>query len=94
MHYMETLSQAMNRLRNEGFVSEFTREEFGQLDPLEWRIAEVCRFEGKSNPDDNSVLYAIVKSDGSRRGLIVNAYGTYADTEINDFVRKIPATYK
>ena len=38
------------------------------------------RFEGESNPDDMSILYAIEANDGIS-GTISSAYGTYADAD-------------
>jgi hypothetical protein len=42
------------------------------------RIRDFYRFEGTSNPDDMSVIYAVEMRDGTR-GMIIDAFGTYAD---------------
>ncbi|CAN5915402.1 hypothetical protein BH11BAC7_BH11BAC7_34840 [soil metagenome] len=86
---METLSEAMNRLQKEGYNSNITKEEMLDLDPGDWQIDHTCRFEGMSNPDDNSILYAISKKDGSRKLLIVNAYGVYNDEVIYKFMEQV-----
>ena len=39
---------------------------------------EVHRFEGNTDPEDESVLYAIRTPDGLH-GTLVGAFGTYAD---------------
>lgn len=49
-----------------------------QLHPEDFEIMETYRFEGESSPDDNSVLYAIESKDGVK-GILVDAYGTYAE---------------
>jgi hypothetical protein len=41
-------------------------------------IHDFYRFEGVSDPDDMSVIYAIGTADGTR-GTLIDAYGTYAD---------------
>lgn len=47
--------------------------------PQQFEVVEVYRFEGMSNPDDNSVIYAI-KTDDGNKGTLVDAYGAYADS--------------
>ncbi|CAN5423228.1 hypothetical protein BH10BAC1_BH10BAC1_00440 [soil metagenome] len=89
MTIMETLSQAINRLQNEGYNSEITPDEINVLNPKDWGIDKICRFEGKSNPDDSSILYAVSKKDGSRKSLVVNSYGIYSESEINSFIEKV-----
>ncbi len=54
----------------------------------EVRIVDFYRFEGESNPDDMSILYAIQCSDGTR-GTISNSYGPYADSEVDDFLKQV-----
>lgn len=86
---METLSQAMQRLQKEGYNSELAPEELEKADPVTWRIDEVCRFEGMSSTGDNSILYAISKTDGSRKALVVNAYGVYANSAVSSFMDRM-----
>lgn len=45
------------------------------------RIHDYYRFEGVSDPDDMSVIYAVETVDGTR-GTLIDAYGTYADPGI------------
>ena len=49
-------------------------------------VDETHRFEGMSSTDDNSVLYAISSKDGIK-GLLVDAYGVYAEN-ISEAMRK------
>jgi hypothetical protein len=51
------------------------------------------RFEGISNPDDMSILYAIETSDG-RRGTLVDAYGFYSDDETGEFINQVEINKK
>jgi len=37
------------------------------LNPQDWEINQICRFEGKSNPSDNSILYAISKKESKNQ---------------------------
>lgn len=56
--------------------------------PDELAIVEHHRFEGASNPDDESVVYAIV-SDNGVRGIVVDAFGLYADPALANLLQKI-----
>ncbi len=86
MTHMNTLSQVMNDLRIKGFTDDFEMTDEGlcckvsgaKYSPDELSIVEVFRFEGSSNPDDMSVLYAILADSDGTKGLFVDAYGTYS----------------
>lgn len=78
-----TLSQAMNKLKlEEGYEYDFnlmdekieikaTKEAFATH---EFDVDKVLRFEGMTNPGDNSILYAISTESG-KKGLLVDGYG-------------------
>jgi hypothetical protein len=57
--------------------------------PDELRIVEHHRFEGTTDPGDMSVVYALEAADGTR-GVLVDAFGTYADPALGAVVRSIP----
>ncbi len=89
MPEMETLSQAINRLRSDGYEYDF-RAENGRLecdrcrasiDPSAAQVDHIVRFEGESDPGDSAVLYAI-DAGGGHRGLYASAYG--ADVTLDD----------
>lgn len=80
---METMSQAMNRLADEGYTVEWRAVGDGRLecsednqtvDPAEIGIDQVLRFEGESNPDDEAVLFALTGPRG-HKGLYAAPYG-------------------
>lgn len=90
--FMETLSQAINRFQELGYNENLSVEQISKLLPSEWIIDDIARFEGRSNPSDNSILYAISNITNKRKILIVNAYGLYGDSQVNDFVRNVMKT--
>jgi hypothetical protein len=80
----ETLSEAIQALKTKGYDQDFNlHPEWIECPPLnlklspeEFHVDEVHRFEGMTNPDDSSVLYAIASPSGVK-GLLVDAYGVY-----------------
>ncbi|GGD36181.1 phosphoribosylpyrophosphate synthetase [Flavobacterium orientale] len=86
---MDTLSEVMNRLNQEGYRGNIHIEDLKLLRPSDWVIDDIFRFEGFTNPSDNSILYAISKKDGSQKTLLVNAYGMDSEEEINSFVDQV-----
>lgn len=86
MSIRKTLSQVINQLNEEGYDANIPNDEIKLLDPSEWKIDDFHRFEGETNPSDNSILYAISRKDGSRRIMLISAYGADSAIEINEFV--------
>lgn len=91
----ETLTEALNDLKKRGYVYSFevvdqkaivgeTNESF---DPEDITIAEYHRFEGDSNPDDMSVVYAIETTSGIK-GVLIDAYGTYSSEELSSIITR------
>ncbi len=58
------------------------------LHPEQFTIREYYRFEGMTDPADSSVVYAI-ESDHGVKGVLVNAYGVYADSLSSDMITKL-----
>ena len=46
----------------------------------DFEIDEFYRFEGASNPSDMSIIYAVTSNKYHLKGVLINAYGTYANT--------------
>ena len=86
---MRTLSGEVNRLQKAGYNSEIIRDELKKLNPDDWLIKEICRFEGMSDPADNSILYAIVTKDNKRKSLIVDSFGSENSEAFSKFIRQV-----
>jgi hypothetical protein len=88
--------EAMQELKKRGFTAnfEFLNQEFRDVDSgrtfkaNELTIVEHYRFEGASDPDDMSVVYAIESTDGPR-GIIADAFGVYANPDLGGFLEKV-----
>ena len=98
---MQTLSQCMTVLKEKGFVEEFRVSNTGlslpekqkTYDPSQIRIVNFYRFEGESDPSDNSILYAIETHDGIK-GVLTDAYGPYADKRTSEFIKQVEEIQK
>lgn len=91
-----TVTHALADLKARGYVDEFDYKDDYlfcdskgvRFNPLELKITEVYRFEGASDPEDNSVVYAIESASGLK-GLILDAYGAYADEKKTAFINSL-----
>ncbi len=54
----------------------------------ECTLVEYCVHEGLSDPSDQSILFLISCGDGTK-GCLSSSYGTYADTDLIDFVMSL-----
>ena len=59
-----------------------------QLHPEKFKIDEFHRFEGMSDPDDNSIVFAISSNDGIK-GTLVDAYGPYSENLSEAMIEKL-----
>jgi len=60
-----------------------------QLQPDEFEIDEIYRFQEMSDVDNESILYAISSTQNGMKGLLVNAYSIYADIASAKLVAKL-----
>lgn len=97
MKTYETLSEAINELSKKGYTYNFNlkhdciycADNDMQLEPDEFEIDEVHRFQQMSDVDDESILYAISSMQNNIKGLLVNAYSIYADTASAKLIEKL-----
>jgi len=85
-HVYKTMTEAVDGLLGRGFTTDFAVAKNGgeliagnrsfQSDDL--TIVEHHRFEGMSDPDDSSVVYALEAANGLK-GVLVDAYGAYSN---------------
>ena len=100
MKYYDSLVDCLTHLKSMGYDAEFEAYSFclycGALDlrlnPEQFTIDEVCRFEGNSNPDDSPVLFAISSYMGVK-GTLVDWYGPYEEKVSFDIAQKLRKHY-
>jgi hypothetical protein len=55
----------------------------------DFEIDEFYRFEGPSNPSDMSIVYAVSSQKYGIKGVLVNAFGTYANSSSSAVLAKL-----
>lgn len=91
-----TLSEAITDFQQKGYTVDFNLVEDHlkskslkkKWKPEELTVVKFYRFEGESNPADNSILYVIETNDGEK-GLMVDAYGAQSGTVSDEMIRKL-----
>lgn len=94
---LTTLAGVMDDLDRRGFTEHFKvvngrLRALGKGDtfpPERVVVAEYHRFEGVSDPDDMAIVYGIETGSGIR-GTLTDAFGSYADPLVAEFMRTVP----
>jgi hypothetical protein len=97
MQTYDTVTAALAGLKARGYTLDFNisfdaikcNEHNICLNPNEFEISEVYRFEGDTNPSDEDVVYAVESKDGKVKGTITSAFGMYADSISNEMIQKL-----
>ena len=97
MFTYDTVVDAINGLKQRGYKIDFNiafdkiicSENKHSLDPDDFEITEMHRFEGDTNPSDEDVVYAVESKDGILKGIITSAFGMYADGTSTELLRKL-----
>lgn len=95
--FMTDEEKIINKLEADGYTDQFKVEKkvLRSLTDLkktykakEIKAVNFYRYEGNSDPDDMSIIYAIETCDG-RKGTLVDAYGMYSDEETGAFMQDV-----
>lgn len=98
---MTEMEKCLKKLESQGFTEQYKIEKGKLLDlgsKKKYRAKDVkavnfYRFEGNSNPEDMSILYALETTDGSK-GTLIDAYGLYSDDDTAEFLNQIEINKK
>ena len=99
--FMNNEENLMNNLEKHGYNEQF-RVQHKKLESVTTGKTYACedvkavnfyRFEGISDPDDMSILYAIETCDGAK-GTLTDAYGRYSDEETGEFMKQVEIAKK
>lgn len=97
---MNTLTAVYAKAVKNGFKENFRMSNTGLLSsadvcyrPEQVTFTNFYRFEGDSDPADNTILYLVTCEDGLK-GTLVDAYGTYANPVVTKFMEEVETTKK
>ena len=93
----ETLARVVDELNRRGYTEHFKAIDGGlqalgsgaRFGPKDLTIRGYYRFEGTSDPDDMAIAYAIETRSGVR-GILVDAFGVYADPTTSAVLKDVP----
>jgi len=97
MYIYDTLTAAVADLEQRGYEYDFVLAQDCiecksldlQLMPEEFEIDEFYRFEGMTDPADSAVIYAISSPVGNLKGVMIDAYGVYAENVSPELLDKL-----
>ncbi|HSY60353.1 MAG TPA: hypothetical protein VK796_00700, partial [Cytophaga sp.] len=99
---LTTLTACLKMLDDKGYTVQFQASQENKIKsltteriyaPEDVKIVNFYRFEGESNPDDNSILYAIETTSGEH-GTLIDSYGSDNDVNITDFIKAVEDIHK
>ncbi|MDX2188311.1 MAG: (4Fe-4S)-binding protein [Bacteroidota bacterium] len=97
MENYETLTEAIEGLRKQGYTEDFNlkqnciecRNGAYKIFHNEFQIDKFFRFEGNTDPADESILYAISSEKYKMKGVLVNGYGISSEPLTNEMLDKL-----
>jgi ribosomal protein S8 len=99
MNSMTTMTEVLNNLYKEGYTTDFNlndncivcRHNMLEMHPDDFTVDRHYRFEGATDPGDESIVYAISSEKHGIKGVLVNGYGLYSDPLSDAMIRKLKA---
>jgi hypothetical protein len=99
--FMNNEENLMKKLEQHGYTEQFKVEKDRLVSLTTGKkyksgdvtAANFYRFEGISDPDDMSILYAIETTDGAK-GTLTDAYGRYSDEDTGTFMKQVETEKK
>ena len=97
MENYDTLVEAINGLKKQGYTEDFNlkqnciecRNGDYKIFHDEFHIDKFFRFEGNTDPADESIVYAISSPKYKLKGVLVNGYGTSSESLTNEMLDKL-----
>lgn len=97
MESYDTLTEGINALRSQGYSEDFNLKH-NALESLtrghevkhdEFQVDKFFRFEDNTDPDDQSILYAISSEKYALKGILINSYSIYSEAFSNEMMKKL-----
>ena len=92
-----TLTETLAELRKQGYTEDFNLQQNclecrnGEFKVFanEFKVDNYYRFEGPSDPGDQSIVYAISSDVHDIKGVLVNAYGIYSEPITDKMLKRL-----
>jgi hypothetical protein len=97
----DTVTEALSWLGEQGFTKDLNLAEdciiydngTQSLSPDDFTIEYYFRFEGDSDPDDEDIVYGISSEKHNMKGVLMSAFGMYADSISTEMIQKLTIRY-
>ena len=97
MQQYSNLIDAINGLRKEGYTDDFNLQQHClechnrqyKIFHDEFVVDKYFRFDVSSDAADQSIIYAISSAKYGVEGILINAYGIYAEPVTNEMLHKL-----
>lgn len=97
MENYSNLVEAINGLKKEGYTEDFNlrrdclecKDSQYQIFHDEFVVDKYFRFEGDTNPENQSIIYAISSEKYGVKGVLVNGYGIYSDSVTDEMLNSL-----
>src|SRR3978361_1335535 len=91
------LVEATNGLMKRGYTENLSlegdtvddKDKHIKMTADDFEIDEFYRYEGPSNPSDMSIVYAVTSKKYNLKGVLINAFGTYANNSSSAIQAKL-----
>jgi hypothetical protein len=93
----DTVIETLHWLQAEGFTHDFNLDYdsikynngTGTMSPDDFHIEWIFRFEGETDPGDEEIVYGISSPTHNIKGVLLSAYGMYADPVSEQMIKKL-----
>ncbi len=97
MENYDNLVEAIQGLKSQGYVEDFNLKAHClecqngafEVHTDEFQIDKFFRFEGNTDPSDQSIIYAISSDKHRLKGILVNGYGIYSEDMSDEMMEKL-----
>ncbi|MBG6111284.1 hypothetical protein H4V97_000390 [Flavobacterium sp. CG_23.5] len=87
-HYA-SVAEALDELNENGFTYDFNlHEDDIEKNPHSFEIVHIYRYEGNSNPDDESIVFGI-KSKSGKKGVFVAGFAANSTSKAAEILIKL-----
>ena len=81
IYHYASVADALEQLKEKGYTYDFNiNEEEIEKNPDHFEISHIYRYEGNTNPDDESTVYGIHSKEG-KKGVFVNGAAANSTSE-------------